>query len=134
MATVTMPVEQWERVRDAAKKHEPYKPDAHVGERRGGWVLEPWCAHHWKAACHDLQPGDLDPIAPDPEPSVEAMIEELVAESMCYQLTIAHWNLTGPEKWRVDCELSDEDMRSSFGETPVTALRAVYAQVMGEEG
>ena len=122
MATVTMPVEQWERVRDAAKKHEP------------------WCAHHWKAACDDLQPGDLDPIAPDTEPSVEAMLEELAAMECRPKIEWIFFK-TGYKGywwcsvWRPSRNGAEAEVDvGKRGKTPVAALRAAYAQVVGEDG
>ena len=117
MATVTMPAERYKRLRRAANEWKEYvrHVDQSVSERE---------------VCRraGLQPGDLEPIEPDPEPSMEAMIDDLVEERR-EMVTIG--GMMGSSGYVYAVESS-----GSSGRAPDwrTALRAAYAMVVGEEG
>lgn len=114
--TVTVDAEKYERL------------------RRGGEHAYHSCmsrADGWMCTYPEIRPGDLDPIEPDPEPSVEAMLRELLdmRRVVCMEpLDIAPLNI------QVSIEPSvfsdPEFIRSAESYDVADALRAAYRQMV----
>ena len=138
MATVTIDAEQWDRVREYADR--AYEEISLMVYHRGA-------VGAWNARCQ-IQPGDLDPIAPDPEePSVEAMMDALVGEGMVLAVFPELWpsSVVGTGERCNFCNAAivpgtycpgglSATRRGEIAKDWQTALRAAYAQVVGEEG
>ena len=112
MATVTIDAEQYERMRLCAR-------------------LGPYIYH--------TAPGDLDPIEPDPEPSVEAMLDALVDRHLSVSFRArgdSDWDASawGDPGVEVRCWSCKSHPPAVYAPDWRSALRAAYAQVVGEEG